>query len=159
MSAGITSTATGTATRTGATPTTVHTVIRHTKRVAWIVLTLFLAAFAVFESAKYGLATTTAAIAFFVLPDLTMFIGAKQAATEAAGGTPHQRGRLQPRAVPFYNAMHRAWVPLIILATYTFSPIVWPPMFTAGLGWLTHIALDRAAGYGLRTPEGFRKHV
>jgi uncharacterized protein DUF4260 len=140
-------------------PTTAHPAVRGAKRVAWIALTVFLAAFAVFESAKYGFATTAAAITFFVLPDLTMFIGVKEAATQAAAGAPHQPGRLQPRAVPFYNAMHRAWVPLLILVAYSLGPIVWPPLFTAGLGWLTHIALDRAAGYGLRTPEGFRKHV
>ncbi|MYS81324.1 DUF4260 family protein [Streptomyces sp. SID5474] len=125
------------------------------RRGAWIVLTLFLAAFAVFESVKYGFATSAAALLFFVLPDLTMFIGAKDALRDGA----HEPGRLQPRAVPFYNALHRAWVPLIVLVGYTVSPVVWPPLFTAGLGWLTHIAMDRAAGYGLRTPEGFRKHV
>ncbi|WP_020549655.1 DUF4260 family protein [Embleya scabrispora] len=130
-------------------------VVRWMRRGAWIVLTLFLAAFAVFESVKYGFATSAAALLFFVLPDLTMFIGAKDALRDGA----HEPGRLQPRAVPFYNALHRAWVPLIVLVGYTVSPVVWPPLFTAGLGWLTHIAMDRAAGYGLRTPEGFRKHV
>ncbi|MGW1989833.1 DUF4260 family protein [Embleya sp. NPDC001921] len=130
-------------------------VVRRIRRGAWIALTLFLAAFAVFESVKYGFATSAAALLFFVLPDLTMFIGIKDAARD---GT-HQPGRLQPRAVPFYNALHRAWVPLIVLVAYAVGPVVWPPLFTAGLGWLTHIAMDRAAGYGLRTPEGFRKHV
>ncbi|MEU0935844.1 DUF4260 family protein [Embleya sp. NPDC005971] len=129
--------------------------VRWMRRAAWIVLTLFLAAFAVFESVKYGFATSVAALLFFVLPDLTMFVGAKDALRDGS----HQPGRLQPRAVPFYNALHRAWVPLLVLVGYTVSPVVWPPLFTAGLGWLTHIAMDRAAGYGLRTPEGFRKHV
>jgi hypothetical protein len=50
-------------------------------------------------------------------------------------------------------------VPLIVLVAYAVGPIEWPPLFTAGLGWLTHIALDRAAGYGPRTPEGYRTHV
>ncbi|MFF7247809.1 DUF4260 family protein [Embleya sp. NPDC008237] len=128
--------------------------VRWMRRGAWVVLTLLPAAFAVFESVKYGFATSAAALLFFVLPDLTMFIGAKDAARD---GT-HEPGRLQPRAVPFYNALHRAWVPLILLVGYTVTPIVWPPLFAAGLGWFTHIAIDRAAGYGLRTPEGFRKH-
>ncbi|GCD97333.1 DUF4260 family protein [Embleya hyalina] len=129
--------------------------LRWTRRGAWGVLALFLAAFAVFESVKYGFATSAAALVFFVLPDLTMFVGAGDALRD---GT-HERGRLQVRAVPFYNALHRAWVPLIVLVGYSVGPIEWPPLFTAGLGWLTHIAMDRAAGYGLRTPEGFRRHV
>ncbi|MEO3834335.1 hypothetical protein [Nonomuraea sp. B1E8] len=36
-----------------------------------------------------------------------------------------------------------------VLVGYTFGPIVWPPLFTAGLGWLTRIALDRTLGHGL----------
>jgi hypothetical protein len=32
-----------------------------------------------------------------------------------------------------------------VLIGYTFGPIFWPPLFTAGLGWLTRLAFDRAA--------------
>ncbi|MGC0421260.1 DUF4260 family protein [Embleya sp. AB8] len=129
---------------------------RRVRRGAWGALTLFLAAFAVFESVKYGFATSAAALVFFVLPDLTMFVGVKDALRDGAS---HEPGRLQVRAVPYYNAMHRAWVPLVVLVGYAVSPIEWPPLFAAGLGWLTHIALDRAAGYGLRTREGIRRDV
>jgi hypothetical protein len=33
-------------------------------------------------------------------------------------------------------------------------PWFWAPVFAALLGWLAHIALDRAAGYGLRSADG-----
>jgi hypothetical protein len=95
--------------------------------VCWWLLALFLAAFAVFESAKYGLPTTAAAALFFALPDLARL------ARVRPGGVPHQ-------------AVHRVWIPLAVLVGYTFGPVVWPPLFTAGLGWLTRIALERALG-------------
>ncbi|MGP3937237.1 hypothetical protein [Nonomuraea sp. KM88] len=100
------------------------------KRVAWGALALFLAAFAVFESQKYGVPTTAAALVFFVFPDVTRFAGVRPP------GALHQ-------------AVHRVWIPLAVLVGYTFGPVVWPPLFTAGLGWLTRIALDRTLGRGL----------
>jgi hypothetical protein len=33
------------------------------------------------------------------------------------------------------------------------------PLFAGGLGWLAHIAIDRAVGYGLRSPAGFQRHA
>ncbi len=100
------------------------------RRIAWGAFALFLAAFAVFESQKYGLPTTVAALVFFVLPDLTRLAGVRPP------GTLHQ-------------AVNRVWIPLAVLVGYTFGPIVWPPLFTAGLAWLTRIALDRTLGRGL----------
>ncbi|MDP4504389.1 hypothetical protein [Nonomuraea turcica] len=97
------------------------------KRIAWGALALFLAGFAVFESQKYGLPTTAAALVFFVLPDLTRLAGVRP-----------------PGAL--YQAVNRVWIPLVVLVCYTFGPIVWPPLFTAGLGWLTRIALARMLG-------------
>ncbi|MEV4566204.1 DUF4260 family protein [Nonomuraea sp. NPDC049419] len=99
------------------------------RRVAWGALGLFLAAFAIFESWKYGLPTTAAALAFFVLPDLVRLAGARP------GG-------------PLYEVVHRVWIPLVVVIGYSFGPVVWPPLFTAGLGWLTRIALDRTLGRG-----------
>ncbi|MEV0619118.1 DUF4260 family protein [Nonomuraea sp. NPDC050404] len=104
-------------------------------RIAWGVLGLFLAAFAVFESVKYGLPTTAAALGFFVLADLARLAGVR------APGV-------------LYQAVHRVWIPLVILVGYTFGPIVWPPLFTAGLGWLTRIALDRTLGRGITPRSG-----
>jgi hypothetical protein len=134
------------------TPSTSTTSNRQGKgaRAGWTALALFLATFAIFESAKYGLPTATAALALFVLPDLTMLIGVRSAATL-------KRGQLASRAVPFYNAMHRAWIPGALLVIYSLGIVDFPPLFTAGLAWLTHIAVDRAAGYGLRDRDGFQR--
>ncbi|MEU5725502.1 hypothetical protein ABZ783_27265 [Micromonospora sp. NPDC047738] len=85
---------------------------------------MFLVAFAIFESLKYGLATTAAALAFFALPDLARLAGLR---------APGLR----------YQAVHRVWIPLVVLVAYTFGPIVWPPLFTAALGWLARIAVNR----------------
>lgn len=90
------------------------------RRFGWGVLAASLAAFAVFESVKYGVPTTAAAIAFFLVPDL------------------FRR----------FRAAHYWWLPLAVLVTYSVTPIVWPPMFTAGLGWLTRIVIDRAVRRG-----------
>ncbi len=100
------------------------------KRIAWGALALFLAAFAVFESQKYGLPTTAAALAFFASPDLARLAG------------------VRPPGV-LHQVVNRVWIPLAVLVGYTFGPVVWPPLFTAGLGWLTRIALDRTLGRGL----------
>ncbi|MEV5831344.1 hypothetical protein AB0L25_37840 [Spirillospora sp. NPDC052242] len=95
-------------------------------------------AFAVFEAAEYGVPTTAAALLFFALPDLARLAGAR------------------PPGV-LYQAVNRVWIPLAVLVGYTFGPIVWPPLFTAGLGWLARIAVQRTFGRGLvgverRTP-------
>ncbi|MFM9699487.1 DUF4260 domain-containing protein [Streptomyces europaeiscabiei] len=99
-------------------------------RIAWGTLTLLLAAFSVFESQKYGLPTTAAALVSFVLPDLARLVG------------------IRPPGM-LYQTVNRVWVPLVVLVGYTVGPIVWPPLFTAGLGWLTRIAFDRTLGRGL----------
>jgi hypothetical protein len=94
------------------------------RRIGWSALALSLAAFAIFESLKYGLPSTAAALAFFALPDLARLAGFRA-----------------PRLL--YQAVHRVWIPLVVLVAYTFGPIVWPPLFTAALGWLTRIAVNR----------------
>lgn len=95
---------------------------------AWGALALFLAAFAVFEAQKYGVPTTAAAVLFFVLPDA--------AARFAAG---HRR---------VLALAHNAWLPTAVLVGYTVTPVVWPPLFTAGLGWLTRLAIARTVRRG-----------
>ncbi|MBE3010303.1 DUF4260 family protein [Microbispora sp. NEAU-D428] len=99
------------------------------RKIGWAVIALFLAAFAVFESVKYGLPTTVATLVFFALADLARLAG------------------VRPPGV-LYQAVHRVWIPLVVLVAYSFGPIVWPPLFTAALGWLTRIALERALGRG-----------
>src|SRR4051812_39268524 len=74
------------------------TVVRRT---AWLAGALFWSAFAVLEAVNHGWLAGTLALTFFVLPDLTFLV--------ALDDAPHMaKGRLSPRAVPYYNAMHRA---------------------------------------------------
>ncbi|MFC0112842.1 DUF4260 family protein [Kibdelosporangium aridum] len=116
-------------------------------RVAWAALALFLLAFLIFEVVKHGGWSWATALALFIAPDLTMFIDVR------SGGD----GRLSPKAVPFYNAVHRPWIPLVVLVGYSFSDLDMVPLFTAGLAWLLHIAMDRTFGYGLRNLDGSRR--
>uniref|UniRef100_A0AAU2VN56 DUF4260 domain-containing protein n=1 Tax=Streptomyces sp. NBC_00008 TaxID=2903610 RepID=A0AAU2VN56_9ACTN len=97
------------------------------RRTAWGVLTSLLAAFAVFESQKYGIPTTVAALVFFVLPDLARLVG------------------IRPPGLP-HRIVNSWWVPLVVLVGYSVGPVVWPPLFTAGLGWLTRVAYGRTLG-------------
>lgn len=52
----------------------------------------------------------------------------------------------------FYNLTHNFVLPLILLAFY--------PHYTAVLlvviAWVIHISFDRALGYGLKSPQGFK---
>ncbi|MGC5401487.1 hypothetical protein ACPXCP_37840 [Streptomyces sp. DT20] len=96
-------------------------------RAAWGVLTSLLAAFAVFESQKYGVPTTVAALVSFVLPDLARLVG------------------IRPPGLA-HRIVNSWWIPLVVLAGYSVGPVVWPPLFTAGLGRLTRIAYARTLG-------------
>ncbi len=129
-------------------------------RIGWFVLWAFVTTFAWFEVVKHGyvqggwtdaVLLTTAAIGFFIAPDLTFLIGA---------GQPVEKGYLPTRAVPFYNAMHRAWAPLMltVVVGIGLAPLAPLPLalFVGGLSWFAHVALDRVAGYGLRNRDGGR---
>jgi hypothetical protein len=60
------------------------------------------------------------------------------------------RGRLPPRAVPVYNALHTYTVPVLLwIGAFALAIAPWPL-----LGWLIHISADRALGFGLRGPDG-----
>ncbi|MEV6417911.1 DUF4260 family protein [Kribbella sp. NPDC051718] len=118
------------------------------KRVAWAALATFLLAFLVLEVINHGFPALAAAVLFLIVPDLPVLIGASTAA----------HGKLAPKAVPYYNLAHRPWIPLAVLLTYSVGVLGdWVPLFTAALGWLTHIALDRTFAYGLRSPDGSRR--
>lgn len=121
------------------------------RRTGWLGLGLAALAFGGLEVANHGPWALALLIALLVAPDLTFFMGLKQARET-------EPGQLPPVAVPWYNAAHRAWVPVLLLAVYTVSPLTWAPLFAAGLGWLAHIALDRSMGYGLRSAAGFQRH-
>ncbi len=129
-------------------------------RVGWFMVWVFLTAFAWFEVIEHGyvngggieaVVLTATAVGAFILPDLTFLVGAGQQA---------ERGYLPVRAVPFYNAMHR-FVPPLVLTTFVgvvFDPLgaVGLAVFVGGLSWMAHVAMDRAAGYGLRNDDGSR---
>jgi hypothetical protein len=84
-------------------------------------------------------------VAFGLGPDLPLLFGM---------GRGLERGRLHPRAVPLYNLVHRFWGPLALgtLALAAGLPAAW---LVGALAWATHVAVDRAVGYGLRTRDGF----
>ncbi|MFG2952332.1 DUF4260 family protein [Streptomyces sp. NPDC048291] len=143
----MTSTSTSTTNVTPALRTATITVARRT---AWLAAALFWTAFAILEGVNHGWLAGALALLFLVLPDLTFLVALDEAPRMA-------KGQLAPRAVPYYNAMHRALVPLTLLVAYAFGPFAWPPAFAALCGWLAHISYDRAFGYGLRTKEGFQR--
>ncbi|MFC4911126.1 DUF4260 family protein [Actinomadura gamaensis] len=116
-------------------------------RAGWGALTVFYGAFVGVEVWNHGVLALIAAFVFFIAPDFTMFIDARR-----GGG-----GRLGPRAVPFYNAAHRAVIPLALAVVYSVSAIEAPALFAGLLGWLGHIAMDRTFGYGLRAADGSRR--
>jgi hypothetical protein len=60
------------------------------------------------------------------------------------------KGQLHPRAVPLYNALHRAAGPILL-------GVLAHGYLLGALAWGLHIALDRAIGYGLRARDGFQR--
>jgi hypothetical protein len=130
--------------------TTTATVIRTARRLAWFAGALFWTAFAVLEGVNHGWLAALIAFIFFIAPDLTFLAGLRD-----AHHTEH--GQLPPRAVPFYNAAHRALVPFGLMLAYTVAPITWAPIFAGLCGWLAHISFDRALGYGLRDRTGYQR--
>ena len=80
-------------------------------------------------------------------PDLALLLGVSR------GLAP---GQLHPRAVPLYNALHRPWAPLALVAAAA-TGLLASPWLVLGAAWLVHIAVDRVVGYGLRTPDGFQR--
>ena len=139
---------TSTTTTTTAVPS--RTALSVLRRTAWLAGALFWSAFAVLEAVNHGWLAGALALLFLVLPDLTFLVALDEAPRMA-------KGQLAPRAVPYYNAMHRALVPLALMVLYTVTPVAWAPAFAALCGWLAHISYDRAFGYGLRTKEGFQR--
>jgi type IV secretory pathway VirB2 component (pilin) len=121
--------------------------VRPARRLAWLGLGVFCVAFAAFEVAKHGGRPLALALVFAIAPDLAMLIGASRKLAP---------GQLAPKAVPFYNAVHRVGGPVALLVACTFF-VSGAALFTGGLAWLAHVAIDRAAGFGLRTPEGFQR--
>jgi hypothetical protein len=85
-------------------------------------------------------------VIFAIAPDLSFLAGM---------GSGLEQGQLHPRAVPIYNAVHRFWVPALMVAG---GLVTWSPNWlAAGLAWTAHIGIDRSLGFGLRTPDGFQR--
>ena len=118
------------------------------RRTAWAAWSAFLLAFAILEGINHGAAAWAALAAGLIAPDLT-FLAA------AGAHEPVSRGQLPRRALPFYNTVHRTWIPLALVAAYTLAPLDAPAVFTFLLSWMLHIAVDRVAGYNLRGKDGF----
>lgn len=118
------------------------------RRAAWLAWSVFLLAFAILEGVNHGAAAWAALAGGLIAPDLT-FLAA------AGAHEPVSRGQLPRKAVPFYNAAHRTWIPLALIAAYIVVPISGPALFTFLLAWMLHIAVDRVAGYRLRDKDGF----
>ena len=53
-----------------------------------------------------------------------------------------------------YNAAHTYVLPVALAAVGVVAEADWPVQL--GLIWLTHIGVDRAIGYGLKYPSGFK---
>ncbi len=114
------------------------------KKIAFLVLGLVSAGLAVADVVS-GHSTWLLLIVFAIAPDLALLGGA---------GPGLERGQIHPRAVPFYNAVHRFWAPAVLVAV---SLLLAPAWLAAGLAWIAHIAFDRSLGFGLRSPEGFQR--
>jgi Domain of unknown function (DUF4260) len=133
---------------TGTTTIRGHGIPAAARRASWLAWAAFLLAFAVLEGVNHGAAAWAALAGGLIAPDLT-FLAAAGARERTV------RGQFPRRAVPFYNAAHRTWVPLALTAAYTVAPLPAPALFTFLLAWMLHIALDRVAGYRLRGRDGF----
>ena len=84
------------------------------------------------------------AVAFGLMPDLALLGGFSKGMA---------KGRLHPRWVPFYNALHMFIGPVAVGALFLVAGI--SPL--GPLAWALHIAWDRMLGYGLRTRDGFQR--
>jgi Domain of unknown function (DUF4260) len=126
-----------------------HRIPAAVRRASWLAWAALLLAFAVLEGVNHGAAAWTALAAGLITPDLTFFAA-------AGAHEPVIRGQLPRKAVPFYNAAHRTWVPLTLAVAYAVAaPLDMPALFTFLLAWMLHIAVDRVAGYKLRGQDGF----
>jgi hypothetical protein len=85
--------------------------------------------------------------AFGAGPDLALLLGA---------GRGLAQGQLHPRAVRLYNLVHQPWGPLL-LALAVAAGLLGVGFLVGALAWALHVAIDRVAGYGLRTPDGFQR--
>ena len=84
--------------------------------------------------------------AFIVAPDLAVLLGI---------GPGLEKGRLHPRAVPLYNALHSLLGPCAARTRGDRARARLPSI--GALAWALHISFDRSVGYGMRTRDGFQR--
>ena len=116
------------------------------RRLAWLAAFLAVMGVAILEIGRHDLGWLPI-VAFLIFPDLAMLAGI---------GQPHQKRQLPARAVPFYNTLHQPLLPLAFLAIVVAIGAA-PFWFFGAFAWMAHIAIDRAVGYGLRTPDGWQR--
>jgi hypothetical protein len=122
-----------------------HTIARRrVQRAAFGLLAALLLVAALAEALREGTGWWQLA-AFAIAPDLALFAGF---------GAGLEKGRLHPRAVRLYNALHSYWCPALLAVGAIALPAGW---LIGALAWALHISLDRAVGYGLRTRDGFQR--
>lgn len=107
---------------------------------------------AVLLGASIAVVSTTGAAWWWVAavvmaPDVALLLGF---------GRGLARGQLHPRAVPLYNGLHHPAGPIALGALAVLGVVGAGPA-AAALAWGFHIAMDRAAGYGLRTRDGLQR--
>lgn len=120
--------------------------VRSYRRLGYGLLAVALLGLIVLEYARHTVGWWPP-VAFGAGPDLALLLGASPGLA---------RGQLHPRAVPLYNLLHRFWGPLAlgVAAVAAGLSAAW---VVGALAWALHVAIDRAVGYGLRTPDGFQR--
>lgn len=115
------------------------------RRAAFGLVALGLAAVLALVIAEHGY--WAAALTGLLAPDLALLAGA---------GAGLEHGQIHARGVGVYNAVHRVWGPLALMALAA-TGLLGLGWLVLGLAWGTHVAVDRVAGYGLRDRRGFQR--
>jgi UPF0716 family protein affecting phage T7 exclusion len=122
----------------------------HPTRILWLCAAIVVISFSITLGVVYGWPATILLIAVGIAPDLTL-IGAQ-------GDRP---GLLRPSRVAAYNRAHRPGYALTTLAVGGMlaalpgvADVLAITLTVAGTAWITHIAVDRAVGYGFRDAKG-----
>src|SRR4051812_35878957 len=107
----------------------------HIRRVAYLALALLIVVSIVLEVVRHRTGYWQLG-AFGLGPDVALLLGV---------GAGLARGQIHPRAVPLYNALHRFWAPVILLAVAC-AGVVGVAYLVGALVWCFHISFDRTVG-------------
>lgn len=114
-------------------------------RIFWAATAALLLAVLIVMCLHQGWGATIFAVVFGVMPDVALI------------GAFGERGKLKPARVGFYNLLHAAPLALgvaVLAGLLGLLGVDAGVLAIVGTAWLAHIAVDRAAGYGLRAPDG-----